>query len=340
MSPGSDPRKTSEEAASWNVRLDSGEFTDAERAGLHEWLTVPGNAREYDAQRRLLGWVGGLSSEEKEELEGSLLPRLIKPLRRRFWVAAAGGVLTVAALALMGYLTLLRPPLLTHSYASGIGEVRTVRLPDGSTTALNTQTRLKWLGGKEVRRVELLGGEVLFEVQHNPEHPFRIQLKHSQITVLGTRFDVYEKPDDEVVVTVLTGKVVVQGFSAAGPWSEQLTANQQIQYTPTGSRAVRAVDASTSTYWRNGIFYSEGASLASVVKELARYTSKRIIIADPQLAKLTVGGVFMIHDVPAALQQIAASAPVEAAITVTRSGNSLILGHPPDPATAQGGKGS
>jgi transmembrane sensor len=215
-----------------------------------------------------------------------------------------------------------------RTYASGIGEVRTFGLPDGSTTSLNTRTRLKWVGSGHERRVVLLGGEVLFEVKHDPAQPFQIELEHGRITVLGTRFDVYEKPNDDVVVTVVIGRVVVQGFSPSGAWSEQLTANQRIEYTPAGDRRVSAVDASTAADWREGILRAEGLSLESVVRELGRYTSLSIVIADASLNGLTVGGVFDIHDVPSALERLARSADVP--ITVTRSGDALILRRGPE----------
>lgn len=331
MPQGTDPHRTSLEAASWNVQLDSGEFTDAERAQLHEWLATPANAREYDAQRQILGWIEDLPADVKAELESLCAPvrshsALHHAVRSRpLWLGAAAATLVGVALA-TGVPTLrlsLLDMLLSHSYSSGVGEVRTIGLPDGSTTSLNTRTRLKWLGSEHERRVQLLAGEVLFEVKHDPAQPFRIDLKHSRITVLGTRFDVYEKPNDDVEVTVLTGRVIVQGFSPSGAWTEQLTTNQQIEYTPSGHRTVREVDASMAADWRDGILRSEGLSLAAVVGELSRYTSMRIIIADPRLNNLVVGGVFDIHDVPSALEHVAQAADVP--ITVTRSGDAFIL---------------
>jgi transmembrane sensor len=338
--PGFDPKRTVADAAAWNVRLDSGELTDAERARLHAWLSTPGNAREYDAQRQLLGWIQDVPADVKADLERSLSVGTERAPSRR-WTAQPlwlGAVAAAIVFAILGWLLWTMPPgFLSHSYASGIGEVRTFGLPDGSTTSLNTRTHLKWVGGGHERRVRLLGGEVLFEVRHDPAQPFQIELKHSRITVLGTRFDVYEKPNDDVVVTVLIGKVVVQGFSPSGAWTEQLTANQRIEYTPAGNRKVSTVDASTAADWREGILRSEGLSLENVVRELGRYTSLKIEITDPSLNVLTVGGVFDIHDVRSALERVAKSADVP--ITVTRSGDAFVLRRGPEPAPADG-KGS
>lgn len=339
MAHGIDPHRTSLEAASWNVRLDSGQLTNADRAELHEWLATPSNAREYDAQRQLLGWVEDLPPQMKEELEALCGPvhpsaALHQRLRARpLWLGAATLGLVGAAFTVGPVVRTSLEMLMPHSYTSGVGEVRTFGLPDGSTTLLNTRTHLRWLGGSHDRRVELLTGEVLFEVKHQPAHPFQIELKHSRITVLGTRFDVYEKPDDDVEVTVLSGVVVIQGSGASGPWTEELTSNQQIEYTPAGPGRVRVVDPSNATYWRNGLLVTEGMPLGRVVGELSRYTSMRIIIADPSLKQVVVGGVFPIHDVASALERVV-RATTYVPITVTRAPGAFVLSRGAEPGSA------
>jgi transmembrane sensor len=334
-------RIRSRRAARWNVRLGSGEISEAERARMLEWMLEPGNAREYEAQRQLLDWTHDLAPAQKAELARTLDSR---GRGRAVWLTAAA--CAVAGL-MAGGLWLNATGGLPRAYASDIGQITSVSLPDGSITALNTGTRLAWLGGRG-RHVRLLAGEALFEVRPDHRNPFQIDLKNSRITVVGTRFDVYEKPSDNVVVTVLEGRVVVQGLAGAGEWREELSAHEELEYTPQGRRVVRVVDPRSATDWRDGIFRSEGASLDRVVSELSRYTRSRIIIADPSLRALTVGGVFDIHDVPAALQRVTASADVP--ITVERDGDSFVLRRapaiprasavPPPAASTPHGKGS
>jgi transmembrane sensor len=249
--------------------------------------------------------------------------------------ALAAGVLVLVGLTFAAWL--VSSGRVSRSYVSDIGQILRISLPDGSTTALNTGTQLKWLGSGHERHVRLLGGEALFEVKPDHTHPFEIELKRSRITVVGTRFDVYEKPDDDVVVTVLEGSVVVQGFAPTGEWREQLGPREEIEYTPTGRRVVRVVDPSIATDWSDRIFRSEGASLARVVSELGRYTRSPIIIKDPSLSALTVGGVFDIHDVGKALALVAASSDVP--IRVRRQGDAYVLERaaPTGPAAPRAG---
>jgi transmembrane sensor len=328
-------------AAAWNVRLGSGEISEAERARMLAWMLEPGNAQEYEAQRQLLDWTHDLAPAQKSELL-----RTVRSGRsgRTLWMAVAA---CAAAGLVAGAVWLNMPGGLPRSYTSDIGQIQSVNLPDGSTTALNTGTRLAWIGGFG-RHVRLLSGEALFEVRPDHRHPFQIELKHSRITVLGTRFDVYDKPDDTVVVTVLEGRVVVQGFAPAGEWREELTAREELEYTPRGRRVVRVVDPRSATDWRDGIFRSEGTSLERVVSEFSRYTRSRIIIADPSLRAVNVIGSFDLHDIATALQGVAASLDIP--MVVEHSGDSFVFRRapatanvsvPPVPAaSAPHGKGS
>jgi len=340
-------RKRIAEAASWNVRLDSGAMIHSERARLHEWLADPGNAREYEAQRRLLAWAQDLPAGAKAELGSLLSPvtplyRLTRrrPMQPRWLAALAAGLLCVT----VGGAFLLRGPLerWRHTYRSGVGEVRTVNLPDGSTTSLNTRTHLAWVGeGDKDRRVQLLEGEAFFEVKSNPTHPFSIELNHSRITVLGTRFDVYEKQGDDVTVTVLAGTVKVTGFAPSGEWNVKLNAGQQLEYTPTDHGEKRNVDVSTTTDWLEGILRPDGEPVPSVVEQLQRYTTRQIKIQDSRLAKLKVMATLDIHDVSRALNTLAAStaaADVPVPIVVTTEGDAFILRRREDPVPAAVGE--
>jgi transmembrane sensor len=302
-------------AAAWNVRLGSGEISEAERARMLTWMLEPGNAQEYEAQRQVLDWTHDLAPAQKSELL-----RTVRRGRsgRTLWLAVAACAAAAGLVAGGAWLNLSGG--LPRSYTSDIGQIQSINLPDGSTTALNTGTRLAWIGGFG-RHVRLLSGEALFEVRPDHRHPFQIELKHSRITVLGTRFDVYNRPDDTVVVTVLEGRVVVQGFAPTGEWSEVLTARQELEYTPRRRGVVRVVDTRSATDWRDGFFRSEGTTLERAVSEFSRYTRSRIIIADPSLRAVNVIGSFDLHDIATALQGVAASCDVP--MIVEHSGDSF-----------------
>ena len=326
---------TRHEAAEWNVRLDRGELSDRERAQFHAWLAVPRNAREFDNQRALLASVQDLPPELKADIELHAFPaeptrirRLLAHPLRLSGIAAVAVFVTVLA----GWPALLRPAVefLTHSYATATGEVRNITLPDGSVVYLNTQTRLRWIGTPHDRRVWLQSGEAFFDVAQDPRQPFRIALDRSEIRVLGTRFDVYRKSGGTVVVTVLSGTVAVEGGLRANGrpmWQVQLQANDQIEYTPTGVLPqVHSIVARKAVKWREGFLETEGEPLSTVVGELGRYTTHRILIADPRLSAVHIGGLFSVRDVPYALSRLEKVGP----ITVTRTDDAFILNYRPE----------
>ena len=112
-----------------------------------------------------------------------------RPSLGTLWLAAVAATAVVVA-ASAGGLWLWGQGYLPRTYQTGVGQTASVVLPDGSMAYLNTDTRLRWVGSPGNRRVRLLRGEAFFEVVHEPTRPFRILLAHSEVRVLGTRFDV------------------------------------------------------------------------------------------------------------------------------------------------------
>jgi len=85
----------------------------------------------------------------------------------------------------------------------------TVKLPDGSTVKLNAGTSLKYpekFAGS-MRKV-ILSGEAFFDIIHDSNHPFVVEINNVEVEDLGTSFNISAYPDKEqVVVNVVTGSV-------------------------------------------------------------------------------------------------------------------------------------
>jgi transmembrane sensor len=329
------------QAAQWNVRLQSGELSASERAGFNEWLVEPPNAREFDISRTVVDLIADLPSDQKADLERTTfapegkIATFMRLLAQPLWLSGVVAVV-VLVVVLSEWPALLRPTveLFSHSYTSRIGEMRSITLPDGSVAYLNTDTVLKWIGAQDDRRVLLAHGEALFEVAHDSTRPFRIALDHSEVHVLGTRFDVYRKASGSVVVTVLSGTVAVEGLEEGGAhpaWQVKLSANQQVEYSPAGPAPdIRSTVAPKAVKWREGILETERETLSTVVGELSRYTTERILIADPRLNAERIGGAFSIRDVPATLARIQKLGP----IVVTHQDGAFILDYRPEGSAA------
>lgn len=76
------------------------------------------------------------------------------------------------------------------TYATSIGEQRTVALRDGSIVQLNTDSQLKLRMTDAARELRLMRGEALFTVHHDPQRPFRVHTNDAVIRAIGTQFNV------------------------------------------------------------------------------------------------------------------------------------------------------
>lgn len=328
-----------DQAASWLTRIGRG-LSIMERQDFESWIAEPANAREYNAQRYLLD----MSMELKGRLRADVLDSVGEISRaRRQWLApaqlwASGAVTVVALLTVTFSWSVLRSEgYVAQTYQTATGQVRNVVLPDGSIVGLNTQTELEWVGSPSDRRVRLIRGEAYFQVVHDPSRPFRILLAHSQVQVLGTRFDVYQMANGDVRVSVISGTVAVEALDdrqGVPSWSRRLTSGQQIEYSPVGLVAdVHSIVAPKVIRWREGMLETQGEPLKDFVSDLSRYTSERIVIADPRAATQQVGGAFSVRDINSTLDRLSRIAPV----SVTHDADEVVLGYRPVPAKAASG---
>ena len=131
----------------------------------------------------------------------------------RFYKYAAIIVVTVL-LGATGYYIGFRNQksgILSEVTSSNEPTVKEFILPDGSTVALNSDSKLLFPKHfkNDVREVTVYG-EAFFDVKPNPDKPFIIHAGNAQVKVLGTSFNVCAYPNTETVeVTVKTGKVQV-----------------------------------------------------------------------------------------------------------------------------------
>jgi transmembrane sensor len=129
------------------------------------------------------------------------------------WALAACVIPLVAAITLL--IVKLDPLGLTGgTYATAIGELRSITLEDGSVVELNTNSKVRARFTPQLREIQLLRGEAVFKVAKNPNRPFRVSSGSTQIFAVGTEFNVYARRT-QTVVTVIEGRVRVTDHSEA-----------------------------------------------------------------------------------------------------------------------------
>ena len=94
-----------------------------------------------------------------------------------------------------------------YSEINSKNELKEVILPDGSIVSLNKNSNIKFPEVFGNKRIVEFSGEGFFKISKNPKSPFIIKSNNSEISVLGTSFNVNAKDKKNISVTVKTGKV-------------------------------------------------------------------------------------------------------------------------------------
>lgn len=147
------------------------------------------------------------------------LPRRAIASRGPVWYV---GVVAMPLLAAGLYLMSSRsaPVPTTGTVIESASTPTTVTLRDGSTLALDAQTRLRLLRDEaQDVDVEIASGKANFDVTHVNGRAFRVHAGLVQVKVIGTRFEVARTPRKEgthIQVAVSRGVVEVQRLDATG----------------------------------------------------------------------------------------------------------------------------
>jgi len=271
-----------EEAAAWLARQDEGDWDDARQADLAAWLAA--DTRHRVAWLRLrAAW------NEADGLRGQAQVRApaARPALARFspWRIAAGLAL---ACALGAQLASMRGDHGVRRYATAVGESRLVALADGSRVTLNTDTRLR-SSQDDARTVWLDGGEAYFDVAHDPARPFVIEAGASRITVLGTRFTV-RRDDGGTRVLVAQGRVRVSDGAAT---LELAPDEEALAHAGAIARSIHdAAHTERQLAWRDGRIVFDRTPLGQAVDEFNRYNERKIVVDNPEVAAIVLGGSF------------------------------------------------
>lgn len=294
-----DANKNEATAARWLLRREQPDWTAQDQAELDAWLD---EAAEHKVAfwRLEYGWskvgrIAALRAPRPASHHGR------RP-HRRAWRRMARAAMSAAAIAACLVAVLVSDvrirdggnpeALVQKTYETRVGGNETVALSDGSTVQLNTATVLRTAVGRSTRNVWLERGEAYFQVAHDPSRPFVVHAGDRTVTVLGTKFSVLRE-DDRVKVSVVQGRVRV---SDANPDVPPVVITKGDVVIAKGAsnlvkyESVQEVDADLS--WRNGILHFDRMTLAEAAAEFNRYNRTQLVVSDPRIAQIRIGGSF------------------------------------------------
>jgi transmembrane sensor len=208
------------------------------------------------------------------------------------WVAGLAASVIVAA-GLGWWLTLSRP----EQFQTKLGEQRSVLLADGSRATLNTASKIEVRLRADHRVVRLLQGEVLFEVAHDAQRPFDVQVDNLVVRAVGTLFDI-DRRATHTAVTVVDGRVAMIGADRRTRDLPVLAAGDRVVVDSAGQGTLEhGVNLSEATSWTQRQLVFHHRPLAEVADEFNRYNLGRIEIRGASLGRQEVTGTFRSNDV-------------------------------------------
>jgi transmembrane sensor len=219
-----------------------------------------------------------------------------------------------------------------RSYATEVGEQRSIRLEDGSNVELNALSRIRVRFSDHERAVDLLAGQVLFRVAKNKDRPFVVVSGDTRVRAVGTQFDVNRKRSG-TIVTVLEGRVAIvpqQGTtpgSAApltAPAPMEIGAGEQVTVTARSVRPAQRANVVMATAWTQQQLIFESTPLPDVAEEFNRFNTRRLVIEGAELDDFHVSGTFSTVD-PASLQRFLRFLREQPGIEVLESGDQIVV---------------
>ena len=154
-----------------------------------------------------------------------------------------------------------------NTIATARGQQYQVILPDGTKVWLDAASSIKFptMFTNSERRVEL-SGEAYFEVAKNKAMPFRVDVNHTEIEVLGTHFNIMGYPEEgSTNTTLLEGSVKVikdNTFKVITP-GQQARVNKGID--------IADVNTAKAVAWKNGNFSFDDEDIHTLMNQIARW---------------------------------------------------------------------
>jgi len=330
-------------AAAWFAKRESGDWSATEQAQLEVWLESSTAHRiafirivsTWERSGRLSALGAGIpagaiparatwdpdiasDSERRSAFIGPDTSWLRAAWSRRLPVAAALLLFGITAGAVW-YLSGRG----VSSYRTSIGALSTIPLSDGSKVMLNTDSQIDVVLNKTGRYVKLERGEAFFDVSKDAARPFVVEIADKRVVAVGTRFCV-RRDGDDIRVYVEEGRVQLKRLGLASEAAETpLPAGTEART----AKAALLVDQPTPTQveellsWRTGFIKFLDTALADAVADFNRYSLHKMVIEDPAIANIHIGGNFRTDDTDGFLDLLQSGFPVH----VARRGELIVL---------------
>jgi len=326
-------------AAAWLMSLQAPQVDEDTVVEWLEWCRAdPAHLDAFNEVERLYHQLQTAPPAAKAAFLSSTPVVETVPLvnqRKTAWMGIAAGTLLAALLVFARGFG--GPPRgaapESANYRAVRGEQPEVVLADRSRVTLGSTSEVASHYTRDMRFVDLRAGEAFFEVQRDYSRPFVVRAGGVTVTAVGTQFDV-RRTSERTIVAVTEGAVDVALEGIAGAVRSnsvrgettmpvRIRAGQQAVWSG-GKPALTVSDVSPDVVkaWRSGRLEFVMEPLGSVVDDVNRYASKRIVIRDPELREFIFTGTVFMDQVNVWAATLGVAFPVS---TTTAPDGSLVI---------------
>ena len=289
-----------QDAAQWFAVLQSGSASEADRLAWRSWLREPEHAAAWQRVERISGQFQPLADDRIARSASHLLQQR-QPNRRQALKMLS--LMSGGALVLATGLTSWRE--WAADQRTAVGEVRDLRLADGSQLWLNTDSAVDVAFDRHVRQLSLYRGELLLDTP-DESRPLRLLTAEGRLQARQHARFAVRQYHGLTQLNVFAGAVEIQPTSLGA--SQTIASGQQTSFGSDFVRPAQAVQAASQA-WADGVLLADNQRLEDFVAELGRYR-RGYIGCDPRIADLRVVGAFPLADTERVLDALESTLPL------------------------------
>jgi transmembrane sensor len=198
----------------------------------------------------------------------------------------------------------------TADYHVAQGQIQTVTLADGSTLILDSGSALNVEFGTDLRRLQLVSGEIYVETAKDNsgwQRPFVVDTQDGRVRALGTRFSVRQQAEHSQVA-VFADTVEIQPSHPSAP-KQLLHGGQEARFASQRVESIQPIKLDRPA-WSQGVIEADNIPLSEFLLQLNRYR-KGYVTCAPEIADMRIIGSFPLKDTDRILASLETNLPIK-----------------------------
>jgi ferric-dicitrate binding protein FerR (iron transport regulator) len=275
------------------LRYFIGESSKEEKEDIHLWLESDETNRKRFIRERIRFDASLIVDENEVSVKHKRTGRKLRIVFNALKVASVIMLLVFSSYFYSNYRIKELGNTMQNIYAPP-GSRAEVKLSEGSSVWLNSNSTLKYPGFFRYERVVELNGEGFFDISKDTEKPFIINTSKYNLQVLGTRFNIESYDNSPVFeVALFTGKVKLFKSNAD---SDTIFLDAGETATLIGDELVVSVTNYNLYKWKDGILVIEDESFGEIMALFEKYYDIKIEIKTDNVKMLGYSGKFRVVD--------------------------------------------